>query len=202
MRSQQWEEAAGPSRHPCAPHLPSVFRAALPDAAGSAVAEDDHLESSPLLEALLTAFDATLGPVLTSLESLDVYLDPRVTPLDVLDWLAGWVGLVVDETRPAAARRALVADAVALYRWQGTLEGLRAQVVSALGVPAEISDNGGVWSSARSRDTPVAAEPPWVLVRLPLPPGEPDADAFLRRARSVVAAVKPVHVEHRVELLP
>ena len=47
------------------------------------------------------ALDEVLAPVFNSLDNLDSYLDPELSPEDFLDWLAGWLGLVLDEDWPA-----------------------------------------------------------------------------------------------------
>ena len=65
-----------------------------------------------------------LAPVLSTIDNLDAYLDPWLTPPDFLDWLAGWFGLELDATWPEERRRALVANALELGRWRGTVIGL------------------------------------------------------------------------------
>ncbi len=36
--------------------------------------------------------DPVLAPVLSTIDNLDAYLDPWLTPPDFLGWLAGWFG--------------------------------------------------------------------------------------------------------------
>lgn len=52
-------------------------------------------------------------------------LDPQSAPPDLLPWLAGFVGLTLDERWPLAARRQLIEEAVWLFRFRGTVRGLR-----------------------------------------------------------------------------
>ena len=61
-------------------------------------------------------FDDAYAPILSTLDNCAAYLDPALTPDDFLDWLAGWVGILPDETWPIERRRAIVALAVQLYR--------------------------------------------------------------------------------------
>ena len=68
--------------------------------------------------------DPVLAPVLSTIDNLDAYVDPWLTPPDFLDWLAGWFGLELDATWPEERRRALVANALELGRWRGTVVGL------------------------------------------------------------------------------
>ena len=51
-------------------------------------------------------------------------LDPRTTPSEALEWLAGLVGLVLDRRWPLPARRTLVAQAYDLFRLRGTRAAL------------------------------------------------------------------------------
>ncbi len=66
-----------------------------------------------------------LAPVFATLDCLDSYFDSYfdawLTPRDFLDWLAGWVGVVLDENWPLERQRALVGQMVALYGRRGTL---------------------------------------------------------------------------------
>jgi phage tail-like protein len=51
-------------------------------------------------------------------------LNPDAAPREVIDWLACLVDLVFDPSWPLERRRALVAEAMALYRTRGTVRGL------------------------------------------------------------------------------
>ena len=68
--------------------------------------------------------DDVLAPVFATLDCLDTYVDPWLAPEDFLEWLAGWVGVVIDEGWPLERSRAFIANIVELYRWRGTIRGL------------------------------------------------------------------------------
>jgi phage tail-like protein len=91
--------------------------------------------------------DPVLAPVLTTIDNVDAYVDPWLTPPDFLDWLAGWFGLELDATWPEERRRALVANALELGRWRGTVIGLAMLVELYTGAAAEIIDGGAVVAS-------------------------------------------------------
>jgi phage tail-like protein len=74
-------------------------------------------------ERFLSAFDDIIAPVLTTLDTIDAYLDPWLTPPDFLPWLAGWVGAELDENWSEQQQRRLVATAVDLLQWRGTRRG-------------------------------------------------------------------------------
>ena len=104
-----------PSPHPFGEALPALYQ------------EDEFTRD------LVAAFDEVLAPVLCTLDNFEHYLDPSLAPLDFVDWLAGWLGVVPDERWPEGRRRELVARAVALYRRRGTVRGLAEQVALATG---------------------------------------------------------------------
>ncbi|MDQ1374536.1 MAG: hypothetical protein QOJ09_1874, partial [Actinomycetota bacterium] len=64
--------------------------------------------------------DDVAAPALAVLDNLTAYFDPLLAPSDFLPWLAGWVGIALDENWPEARQRALVARAGELYRSRGT----------------------------------------------------------------------------------
>jgi phage tail-like protein len=61
---------------------------------------------------MVDGFDTVLAPVHAAIDDLDAYLDPALTPPDFLEWLGGWLGLVVDRRWPIRRRREFVAKAV------------------------------------------------------------------------------------------
>ena len=148
---------------------------------------------------LTAGLDDVLAPVVATLDCLHAYLDPQLTPEDFLDWIAGWVGIALDPGWPLERRRATVAQAVPLYRSRGTVEGLRAHVEVLTGGRVELIDTGGVTWSTTPDDGPAAAgDEPGLLVRVTGPdPGANDPDLLY----DLVAAAKPAHLPHRVEVL-
>lgn len=168
------------SPHPLGPSLPALYQ------------DDDFVQR------MLGGLDAVLAPVFSTIDNFDAYLDPRLTPDDFLAWLAGWVGIALDDSWDADRRRAIVARAVELYRLRGTAAGLAGQVEIQTGGTVEIVENGATgWSVDPGGDLPGSADPQMV-VRVTVP--EPKAvDA--QRLDQLVAAAKPAHVLHRIEIV-
>ncbi|WP_319549551.1 phage tail protein [Desulfogranum marinum] len=54
-----------------------------------------------------------------------ILLDPDATPQEVLPWLAGFIGMTLDERWPLNARRTLIRNGVWLFRYRGTVTGLK-----------------------------------------------------------------------------
>jgi phage tail-like protein len=166
--------------HPLAEALPSLFQ------------EDDFTCR------LMAAFDEVLAPVVSSLDCLDAYLDPSLAPPDFLEWLAGWVGMALDANWPEDRRRYLVRQASELYRLRGTARGLAEQVAVYTGSLPEVVEGGGVrWSSAPGGPLPGTGEQRIVVRVRPGEAGGSDP----ARLDAIVAAAKPAHLEHVVEVV-
>jgi phage tail-like protein len=158
----------------------------------------EPLGQAGFVQRFTRALDDVLAPVYAALDSLPAYLDPQLTPVDFLDWLAGWVGVTLDETWPLSRRRALVGQAIRIYSLRGTARGLAEQIEIFTGIAPEIEESGGVsWST--TADSPLPGEPvPRVTVRLR---AGPDEEIDERRLRALVAAARPAHVLAEVEVV-
>jgi phage tail-like protein len=146
----------------------------------------------------VSGFDDVVAPILLTLDCLIDYFDPALTPTDFLDWLAGWVGIEVDEAWATERRRAAVATAVEMYRMRGTISGLRANLEVLSGGTVEITDSGGVaWSTHPMGDLPGQASPR-LAVRVTV---DEMTEQTTKAIDSIVIAAKPAHVVHRVEVV-
>ena len=147
---------------------------------------------------LTQAFDHVLAPVFATLDCLDTYVDPMLTPFDFLEWLAGWVGLAIDEDWPLARQRTFVSEAVKVYRLRGTAAGLEAEVeIYTQGTVQVIESGGCIWSSTPNTEPP-GSSPPSVYVRVAVADPARVSEAGLE---AIVSAAKPAHVVHRIELV-
>jgi phage tail-like protein len=169
------------SPHPLGGFLPALYQ------------EDEFAQ------AFTGGLDGVLAPIFNSLDNFEAYLDPRVAPEDFLDWLGTWMGLVVDETWPLERRRAFVAEASALYRRRGTPKGMAAHVKLFTGGEVEILERGGTaWSAQSGGKLPGSAGFD-MLVRVRV---DDPAQVDRTRLDALVAAAKPAHLAHRVEVIP
>src|SRR5262245_58536674 len=138
--------------------------------------------------------DPVLAPVLSTIDNLDAYVDPWLTPPDFLDWLAGWFGIELDATWPEERRRALVANALELGRWRGTVLGLAMLVELYTGGPAEIIDGGAVLASEDPTEPLPGGAVTTVVVRYTAGP-DVDGARLVRLVRDFV----PAHLAVRCE---
>jgi phage tail-like protein len=147
---------------------------------------------------LTDALDEVLAPIIATLDNMEAYLDPAITPADFVDWLGGWVGIVIDETWDLDRRRTAVARAVDLYRMRGTVRGLEEQVGLLVGGSVKVTDNGKVgWSPVAGTPLPGRPEPS-LTVRVTV-----DDPAIVDRATvdALVSAAKPAHLPHKLEIV-
>jgi phage tail-like protein len=166
--------------HPLGQTLPAVY------------AEDE------LIQRLTDAFDTVLAPLISTLDNFPAYIDPMLAPADFLDWLAGWVGVILDENWPIQRQRDFVARFAALHSRRGTAGALAEEVALYTMVAPEIVESGGVsWSV--TPDGPLPGRPePALTIRLR---GVDATTVEPGRVEAIVAAAKPAHVPHAVEVL-
>jgi phage tail-like protein len=155
-------------------------------------------QDDQLARELTGALDEVIAPALGVIDNFPAYLDPATTPDDFLDWLAGWVGLLLDETWPIERRRAFVAVAAQLYRNRGTSAGLAMHVRLLTGGEVEIEESGGSSWSATSGGA-VPGTPDFHITVRVKPPAKVKIDTT--RLEALVAAAKPAHVTHAVEVV-
>lgn len=147
---------------------------------------------------LCDGLDQILAPVLATLDCLPAYLDPATAPTDLLEWLAGWVGVTATAEMPITQRRELVAAAARLYVSRGTLSAIRAAIELSTGQTAEISESGGTaWSAEPDAALPGVPEPGLTI-------GLHATERSLEESqlRALIAAFVPAHVPWRLEVLP
>ena len=168
-----------PSPHPLADTLPGVLR------------EDAFARS------LCGGFDEVLAPVLLSLDSSSAYLDLATAPVDMLPWLAQWVGMAADHGQDPDLLRQQLRASREQHARRGTRRGIELAVRAAYGMAVTVEENGAsAWSSDPGGPLPGDAEPALrVTVRAARADQvDPDAlDAF-------VASVKPAHVPHETSV--
>ena len=103
--------------------LPAVYRA-----------EDNAC----FLHRMLSLFGDELAALEDKVDSIHNRLSPERSPEEHLPWLSSWVALVLDETWPVEKRRRLIREALELYRWRGTIRGLKTFVDIYTGLVPEI----------------------------------------------------------------
>lgn len=168
------------SPHPIGMRLPGIY------------ADDDFTQR------FVSAFDTVLASIFLTLDCLPCYFDPKLAPEDFLDWLADWVGLTVDEGWTVERRRDVVSHAVELHSWRGTHRGLAKHLRLVSGGEVEITDSGAAAWSARPQTPLPGSERPFLHVRVRV--ADPAA-VDKRKLDNLVAASKPAHLPHTLEVV-
>lgn len=140
------------------PHLPALYHR---DYARDEQGRVRQLPPSPaadgsraFLERALALFESVADGEERLIDDLPLLFDPGAAP-DArpdgrwLDWLAGWLGVALDDAWPDDVRRGTVASAFAMHARRGTRESLRRLVALYAGATPrieELADAPGPWS--------------------------------------------------------
>jgi phage tail-like protein len=136
------------------------------------------------------ALETVLDPIVATLDSLPAYVDPQLAPTDMIEVLAFWLGIELDESMDDATRRELLLHSSEATRWRGTCKGLEMALrLTFPDLPLRVEDEGGVVSEpapAANRfivycDTPIPAKRQAVVAR-------------------VIEEQKPLHVAYRLRV--
>jgi phage tail-like protein len=114
--------AEGPASRYLA-HLPALF------------------QDNDFLGRMLLVFETLWEPLEQRQDHLPLYFDPRTCPAPLLARLAGWLELKLDPHWPEPRRRALVAEAMELYRWRGTPYGMTRMLEVCTGLSPTITED-------------------------------------------------------------
>jgi phage tail-like protein len=82
-------------------------------------------------------FEQAFDPAVQTLDSLWAYLDPLTAPEALLPFLAHWVAWSLDDRWTLKQQRRLIRNAITLYRWHGTRQGLRFYLHLYTGLPLD-----------------------------------------------------------------
>jgi phage tail-like protein len=177
---------------------PRTLESLLPGVFLEPVDRKEERGGPEFVSGFCAGLDCVLTPATVTLDCIEAYFDPRLTPADYLDWLAGWVGLSLDQNWPEGQRRTLVMEAGDLYRWHGTVRGIIEHIRLFTGVVPEVHDSGGVaWSTTPDGNLPGSSV---AELRVRLTVGTED-DLDLNRLEGIVTSVKPAHVPHIIDVV-
>jgi len=170
----------------------------------------EQAEKETPLRALLFIFDHVFSEVEKIIDKIDTYFDPSLTSTsadkggrDFLSWLASWVALKLDEGWSEGKKRYLIQNAAQLYRYRGTLQGLKHMLDQFLDIKVDIRE----WSwpqgmeigkhSAIGIDTFLAERPNLdhcfeIIWRPPSRDIKPELE---KKIRSLIDLEKPAHTK-------
>lgn len=96
--------------------------------------------------------ESLLDPIVALLDALPAHFDADLAPRHILELIAGWLGVELDEGWTQGRQGDLVGNAADLARRRGTKTGLELLLrLTFPGLPLHVEDRGGVtWGSTRS----------------------------------------------------
>lgn len=181
-------------------------------------------EAASFTDRFLALFEHVFTGVENRYEAFSRELNPDAAPRDVIDWLAALIDLAFDPSWPLERRRALVAEAMWLYRTRGTIAGLVRYVEIYTGVRPAIVEGwlerpsrpavlgrpgsllgcglpilGGVLSAAMLPDDELWARYAHRFSIYVYISRECDTDVIRRAVDRIVEVNKPAHTAHRIE---
>jgi phage tail-like protein len=141
------------------------------------------------------ALEELLDPIVAVLDGLAYHFDPNHAPPDILELLAAWLGVDLDETQDIRHQREMVRRSAELGRRRGTVKGLElALKLHFPETPMRVEDNGGViW---HGRPGPVEKPSSSFVVYCDIPVDETMQAAIAR----CIEQYKPVHSTYRLRV--
>jgi phage tail-like protein len=128
------------------PFLPAIYR-------NDAACEE-------FLPRLLALFQGFFEGVESEITDLRLLFDQRVAPKNFLCWLAGWLGLSLDDSWPEAKQRQTIAEAFAWFGRRGTRQGLEHSIRLRSGIDAVVEEpitQAALWCLPGAEDACCAA---------------------------------------------
>jgi phage tail-like protein len=130
---------------------------------------------------------------------MDAYFDPRLTPGDLLPWLAGWVGAGIQGREDVT--RLLAAETASIHRARGTKAGMRrALAIATGGEPLVIENTEGLRLDADARlgiNTTLAPFQPNALT-ITLIKGADEIDE--EAVAGTIRELKPAHATYSLRI--
>jgi phage tail-like protein len=141
------------------------------------------------------SLEELLDPIVAILDSLPYHFDPNFAPQDILNLVAAWLGVDLDEAQDIRHQREMVRRAAELSRWRGTVRGMQlALQLHFPNLPLRVEDNGGVvWHGKPAPEGNASSDFVVYCDR----PVEADVQAAVAR---IIEQYKPVHATYRLRV--
>ena len=143
------------------------------------------------------ALEEMLDPIVAVLDALPAHFDPDFAPRDVLNLMAAWLGVDLDESQEIKHQREMLRRSAELGRRRGTVRGLElALELYFPDVPLRVEDQGSVRFTTKPGSKQAAAPPPSFVVYCDTPVPETTQASIAR----TIEHFKPVHATYRLRV--
>ncbi len=168
-----------------------------------------YTEQDELMGRFVMLFESFWDPIEDRINHLTYYLDPKMTPPEMLPWLATWVDLVLDEKWPEEKRRKLLSAMVPLYRQRGTRRGLQRYLEIYTGQQAQIVEHRahnfqlgkitrlGPSAALGKRNVSHTFS---VMLNLPAAANEDERKERQRKIEAIIESEKPAHTAYTLTI--
>jgi phage tail-like protein len=158
-----------------------------------------NYQNNQFLRGFLLIFQHIMNDTVITLDNMHEYFRPMESPTSFLPVLADWLGIHLDSLGGEAEVRRFLQYAIPLYRFRGTVRGLRAHLAIVSGVVPDIIEGKNPYTSYVIRDDAVieanlfeAGNDNSFTVLFPVPRRRFD-DTLVRRLSLIIQREKPVH---------
>jgi phage tail-like protein len=103
------------------------------------------MAEDPVLRGFVTALEEVAGTVRDRVDSIEHHVDTGLAAPEMLQFLAGWLGVELEPTDPPEYKRSLVREVGQLLGWRGTRHGIEGLLEAATGSRVTVIDGGGVF---------------------------------------------------------
>lgn len=159
----------------------------------------------PFIRRLLLIFESVMVPIERVVDVLPLYTEPEMAPEEFLPWLSHWVDMALDTSWPVERQRALIANAVEIYRWRGTKRGLKMHIAAYTGVEPIVQEYQGGFVLGRESGlgwttqlVTTPRNPLLFVVTIPVRDPRGIDPAVLR---AIVEEDKPAHAVYRLRVV-
>jgi phage tail-like protein len=142
------------------------------------------------------ALESLLDPIVAILDALPAHFDPDHAPPDILNLMAAWLGVDLDESQALPHQREMVRRAAELSRRRGTVGGMRLALELAFPeLPLRIEDTGGVRIAPPGPEEGEPPAPSFVVYC-----DEPVPEETQAAIAHCIERFKPVHTSYRLRV--
>jgi phage tail-like protein len=158
-------------------------------------------QNNDFLHGFLMIFQHIMNDTLITLDNMYDYFRPMESPVSFLPVLADWLGIQLDTLGGETEVRRFLQYAIPLYRYRGTVRGLRAHLALVSGITPEIIEGKNPYKAFIIHEHSViganlfeAGKQNSFTIYFPVPRNHFD-DTLIRRLSLIIQREKPVYTK-------